>query len=134
MDAEEDEEERLQEFMESSEPARLVEALGLVYVVVRRDVKNLVRPSISSTRCLTIDMVGLRMQTGIRSPDILRNIEKELLGPLKRRVGVWTRGALICQTSLVWCPLTDLFVTQCYLRIRTQAKMKKTGANMPTET
>ncbi|KAK0201535.1 hypothetical protein DFS33DRAFT_1385836 [Desarmillaria ectypa] len=52
---------------ESSEPARLVECLALLYVLILQDKKN---------------------QTGIRNQDNLKNIERQLLGPIRRTLSV----------------------------------------------
>ncbi|THG94868.1 hypothetical protein EW026_g6682 [Hermanssonia centrifuga] len=58
----------LQEFLESPEPLRLVEGLGLYYVVLQRDVDN---------------------RTGIRDPDSMRVIDKELLTVLRQQLTKW---------------------------------------------
>lgn len=52
---------------ESSEPARLVECLALLYVLILQDKKN---------------------KTGIRDRDNLKNIERQLLGPIRKTLSV----------------------------------------------
>ncbi|KAH9896973.1 hypothetical protein C8Q73DRAFT_687966 [Cubamyces lactineus] len=58
----------LDEFLGSPEPLRLVECLGFYYVLLQRDQNN---------------------RTGVRDTDALRNVQKELLDPLKARVSSW---------------------------------------------
>ncbi|KAI0659261.1 hypothetical protein C8Q70DRAFT_916042 [Cubamyces menziesii] len=58
----------LDEFLDSPEPLRLVECLGFYYVLLQRDQNN---------------------RTGVRDTDALRNVQKELLIPLKTRVNSW---------------------------------------------
>ncbi|KAK0222140.1 hypothetical protein IW262DRAFT_958881 [Armillaria fumosa] len=52
---------------ESSEPARLVECLALLYVLILQDKKN---------------------KTGIRDHDNLKNIQRQLLGPIRETLSV----------------------------------------------
>lgn len=55
----------LKELKESSEPPRLVECLSLLYILLQRDIKN---------------------RTGIWDKDNLRNLEKQLLSPVRTLV------------------------------------------------
>ncbi|KAF9048204.1 hypothetical protein BDZ89DRAFT_1057777 [Hymenopellis radicata] len=57
----------LEKLQESSEPARLVECLALLYVLILRDQKN---------------------KTGIRDWDNLNNIDKQLLNPIRAMLAV----------------------------------------------
>ncbi|EKM56978.1 uncharacterized protein PHACADRAFT_208146 [Phanerochaete carnosa HHB-10118-sp] len=61
-------EQSLQEFLESPEPSRLVEALGLLFVLLRRDATN---------------------RTGVRSSDALRIIRSAFLMPIKEHLEAW---------------------------------------------
>ncbi|KAI0252910.1 hypothetical protein BJV78DRAFT_1197588 [Lactifluus subvellereus] len=58
---------------DSPEPARLVECLGLYYVLLSRDVDN---------------------RTGIRDPGTIRSVESSLLGPIRSALGRWMEDSV----------------------------------------
>ncbi|KAI0072097.1 hypothetical protein K474DRAFT_1711911 [Panus rudis PR-1116 ss-1] len=59
---------RLKKFLESAEPSRLVEVLGLLFVLLKRDVDN---------------------RTGIADYSLLRQIVRQVLQPLQSRLQEW---------------------------------------------
>jgi len=61
-------EQKLKEFLEESEPARLTECLGFYYVVLERDEKNL---------------------TGIRDRDSRAETKRVFLDPMRQAVDKW---------------------------------------------
>ncbi|GJE86403.1 hypothetical protein PsYK624_024830 [Phanerochaete sordida] len=60
--------EGLEAFFEAGEPGRLVESLGLLYVILQRDAED---------------------KLGVRSHDVLRSLREEFLAPLKARLEEW---------------------------------------------
>ncbi|KDQ60379.1 hypothetical protein JAAARDRAFT_56287 [Jaapia argillacea MUCL 33604] len=58
----------LEDFLDSVEPKRLIEALGLVFVLLMRDKDN---------------------RTGIRDASTVQHVKKQLLVPLKQALGRW---------------------------------------------
>ncbi|KAI0319140.1 hypothetical protein OF83DRAFT_1163098 [Amylostereum chailletii] len=77
----------VKEFMESPEPTRLVESLGLYYVLLLRDSSN---------------------KTGIRDADMVRNIETSFLGPLRLSVCSWLNDNEISSDLHEILPLASL--------------------------
>ncbi len=82
----------LEEFLELPEPSRLVEALGLLYVLVHRDVDN----RVSEPFAFGLFKDGLLFaQTGVRDPVLLKGIRNNVLIPLRDRITAWKTGAFL---------------------------------------
>ncbi|KAK7683184.1 hypothetical protein QCA50_013857 [Cerrena zonata] len=57
-------------FLESAEPLRLIESMGLLYVLLLRDVDN---------------------RTGVRDHSFIQEVERTMLAPLKTRLALWEK-------------------------------------------
>ncbi|KAI0264600.1 hypothetical protein BC834DRAFT_992654 [Gloeopeniophorella convolvens] len=78
----------IDDLKDNQEPARLVECLGLCYVLLLRDVDN---------------------KTGIRDAGMVRSIQSSLLDPIRSAVSEWGKGSGECSYDLhAGLPLASL--------------------------